>query len=66
MSSGRPSRPIGTALALRAAPASSPIAKRVMLVANGPGAIALTVTCLGANSAARMRVRWWTAAFDAE
>ena len=57
MSSGRPSRPIGTALAPRAAPASSPRAKRVMLVGNGPGAIALTVTCRPANSAARMRVR---------
>ena len=53
----RPSRPIGTVLAPRAAPASSPIAKRVMLVGNGPGAMALIVTCRPANSWARMRVR---------
>ena len=57
MSSGRPTRPIGTDLALRACPASSPMANFVMLVGNGPGASAFTVTCFSASSAARMRVR---------
>ncbi len=57
MSSGRPSRRIGTTLAPRSAPFSSPSANFVMLVGKGPGAMALTVTCRPANSAARMRVR---------
>ena len=57
MSSGRPTRPIGTAFAPRACPASSPMANFVMLVGNGPGANAFTVTCFSASSAARMRVK---------
>ena len=56
MSSGPPTRPIGTEFALRAGPVSSPMANRVMLVGNGP-ARALHRHLPGASSAARIRVR---------
>ena len=63
MSSGRPMRLRGAAAAI-----CSPNALRVAAIifdSNGPGAMALTVM-VGANCLARCRVRWCTAALDAE
>ena len=63
MSLGRPARCIGMCLTISSS-APGWKAKAVILLGNSPGAMALTVMS-GARSAARWRVIWCTAAFDA-
>ena len=64
MSSGRPMRPSGAAAAIW-----SPNTRNVsaiILVSNGPGAIALTVIPRGPSSLASARVSWCRPALLAE
>src|SRR6266571_1849617 len=64
MSSGRPIRRSGAASAI-ASPNDRSVAA-IILDSNGPGATALTVTCLGPSSLASTLVRWCSPALLAE
>ncbi len=63
MSSGSPTRPSGTLAAMAARLSGSSSANAIILLSNGPGAIALTVIASDASLLARWRVSMCTPAF---
>src|SRR5690606_4171113 len=64
MSRGSPRRRRGVAASRSVRRFSSSQSARANSVRTRPGAIAFTRTFFGPHSAARLRTRWWPAAFD--
>jgi hypothetical protein len=64
MSSGSPMRLNGQNSTMLSRKVRSVCA--IILLSKGPGAMAFTVMLRFASFCARTRVRWWTAAFEAE
>ena len=62
MSSGVPMRPFGIVPSTTARRSGSSSAKAIILLSNGPGAIAFTLICSAARRVARWRVSMCTAA----
>ena len=61
-SSGLPIRPSGTFSSTSSRDSGFSSRNAIILLSNGPGAIALTVMCSEARRLARCRVSMWTAA----